>query len=76
MPFLGAGGNTINIISQPIEHLNISSAFIVLYNLYGNVRDVVLLNTINVYTAIILNWLSVAWVAQWVEQVNIPHLYF
>ena len=36
---------------------------------------VVLFNTIDVYTAIKLNWISVAWVAQWVEQVNIAHLY-
>ena len=42
----------INIISQAIEHLNISSAFIV-------------------YTAIKLNFLLVARVAQWVEHVNI-----
>ena len=37
---------------------------------------VVLFSTIDVYTAIKLNWLSVAWVAQWVEHVNIAHLYF
>ena len=36
----------------------------------------VLFNTIDVYTAIKLNWLSDAWVAQWVEHVNIAHLYF
>ena len=36
----------------------------------------VLLITIYVYTAIKLNWLSVAWVAQWVEHVNIAYLYF
>ena len=36
----------------------------------------VLFNTIDVYTAIKLNWLSVACVAQWVEHVNIAHLYF
>ena len=36
----------------------------------------VLFNTIDVYTAIKLNWLSVAWVAQWVEHVNIALLYF
>ena len=35
----------------------------------------VLFNTIDVYTALKLNWLSVAWVAQWVEHVNIAHLY-
>ena len=58
----------INMISQPIEHLNISSAFIEIHG--------VLFNTIDVYTAIKLNWLSVAWVAQWVEHVNIAHLYF
>ena len=38
---------------------------------------VVLFNTIDVYTAILkLNWLSVAWVAQLIEHVNIAHLYF
>ena len=37
---------------------------------------VILFNTIDVYTAIKLNWLSVAWVAQWIEHVNIAHLYF
>ena len=35
----------------------------------------VLFNTIDIYTAIMLNWLSVACVAQWVEHVNIAHLY-
>ena len=34
----------------------------------------VLFNTIDVYTAIKLNWLSVAWVAQWIEHV-ILHTY-
>ena len=34
----------------------------------------VLLNTIDVYTAIKLNWLSVAWVAQWIEHVTL-HTY-
>ena len=33
----------------------------------------VLFNTIDIYTAIMLNWLSVACVAQWVEHVNIAH---
>ena len=47
----------INIISQPIELLNISSAF-------------------NVYLIRKCNWISVACVAQWVEHVNIAHLYF
>ena len=37
---------------------------------------VVLFNTIDVYTAIKLNWLLVAWVTQWIEHVNIAHLYF
>ena len=37
---------------------------------------VVLFNTIDVYAAIMVNWLSVAWVAQWVEHVNIANLYF
>ena len=37
---------------------------------------VVLFYTIDVYTAIMRNWLSVAWVAQWVEHVNIAHFYF
>ena len=36
----------------------------------------VLFNTIDIYTAIMLNWLSVACVAQWVEYVNIVHLDF
>ena len=36
----------------------------------------VLFNTLDVYTAIKLNWLLVAWVAQWIEHVNIAHLYF
>ena len=36
----------------------------------------VLFNTIDTYTAIMLNWLTVACVAQWVEHVNIAHLYF
>ena len=36
----------------------------------------VLFNTIDVNTAIKLKWISVAWVAQWVEHVNIAHLYF
>ena len=31
---------------------------------------------IYIYTAIMLNWLSVACVAQWGEHVNIAHLYF
>ena len=53
----------INIISQSIEHLNI----IFLNDIF---------NTIDVYTAIKLNWLSVAFVAQWVEHVNIAHLHF
>ena len=35
-----------------------------------------LFNTKDVYTAIMLNWLSVDWVAQWIEHVNIAHLYF
>ena len=35
----------------------------------------VLFNTIDIYTAIMLYWLSVACVAQWVEHVNIAHLY-
>ena len=63
----------INIISQPIEHLNISSAFIVRL-----IRKCTwyFFNTIDVYTAIKLNWLSVAWVAQWIEHVTIAHLYF
>ena len=37
---------------------------------------VVLFSTIDIYTAIILNWLSVACVAQWGEHVNIAHLNF
>ena len=42
----------INIISQPIEHLNISSAFIV----YTNTEmHVVLYKTIAVYTAIMIS---------------------
>ena len=36
----------------------------------------VLFNTIDIYTAIMLNWLSAACVAQWVEHVNIAHLQF
>ena len=36
----------------------------------------VLFNTIYISTAIMLYWLSVACVAQWVEHVNIAHLYF
>ena len=36
----------------------------------------VLFNTIDVYTAIKLKWLSVAWVAQLIEHVNIAHLFF
>ena len=52
----------INIISQPIEHLNISSAFIV-----GFIRKCTC-STVNVYTAIMINCLSFT---QWVELVNI-----
>ena len=37
---------------------------------------VVLFNTIDIYTAIMLNWLSVACVAQWVGHVDIAHLHF
>ena len=36
----------------------------------------VLFNTIDIYTAIMFYWLSVACVAQWVEQVNICTLIF
>ena len=36
---------------------------------------VVLFNTIDVYTAIKLNRLSVAWVAQWIEHVNIALIF-
>ena len=36
---------------------------------------VVLFNTIDICTAIMLNWLSIACVAQWVEHVNIEHLF-
>ena len=47
----------ITTISKPIKHLNISPAFIV----YTNTEiHVVLYNTIDVYTAIMINWLSVA----------------
>ena len=42
----------INIISQPIEHLNISSAFIVCSNME---MHVIPYNTVNVYTAIMIN---------------------
>ena len=35
----------------------------------------VLFNTIDIYTAIMLNWVSVACVAQWVEHVNIAHMF-
>ena len=35
----------------------------------------VLFNTIDIYTAINLNWLSAACVVQWVEHVNIALLY-
>ena len=63
----------INIISQPIELLNISWAFIVDTN---TERHVILFNTIDIYTAIMLIWLSVAYVAQWVELVNIAHIFF
>ena len=35
----------------------------------------VLFNTIGVYTAIKLNWLLVAWVAQWIEHMNIAHIF-
>ena len=62
----------INIISQPIELLNISSAFIV----YTNTEmHMILFNTIDIYTAIMLIWLSVAYVAQWVEHGNIAHIF-
>ena len=36
----------------------------------------VLFNTIDILTAIMLDRLSVACVAQWVEHMNIAHLYF
>ena len=36
----------------------------------------ILFNTIDIYTAIMLNWLLVACVAQWVEHVNIAHVIF
>ena len=35
----------------------------------------VLFNTIDIYTAIMLNWLSVTCVAQWVEHVNISLMF-
>ena len=47
----------INMISQPIEHLNISSALIV-YTSTG--MTMVLNNTIDVYTAVMINWGLVA----------------
>ena len=43
----------INIISQPIEHLNISSAFIVCSN---TEMHVILYSIVNVYTAIMINY--------------------
>ena len=42
----------INIISQSIEHLNISSALIVCSN---TEMHVILYSTVNVYTAIMIN---------------------
>ena len=36
---------------------------------------VVLFNITDIFTAMKLNWLSVAWVAQWVEHVNIAHIF-
>ena len=47
----------INMISQPIEHLNLSSALIV-YTSTG--MTMVLNNTIDVYTAVMINWGLVA----------------
>ena len=44
----------INIISQPIEHLNISSASIVCSN---TEMHVILYSTVNVYTAIMISYL-------------------
>ena len=38
--------------------------------------QVALFNTIDIYTAIMLNWLSVACMAQWVGHVNSAHVYF
>ena len=63
----------INIISQPIELLNISSG---VHRITNTEIHVVLFITIDKYTAIILNLLSVACVTQWVEHVNIARLYF
>ena len=54
---------TINIISQPIEYLNISSVYIVCSN---SEMQVIPYSTVNVYTAILIKCLSVTWVAQWV----------
>ena len=63
----------INIISQPIELLNISSG---VHRITNTEIHVVLFITIDKYTAIMLNLLSVACVTQWVEHVNIARLYF
>ena len=59
---------TIKIISHVIEYLNMSTASIV--RIYTEMH-VVLYVTIDVYTAIMKNCLSISCVAQWVEHVNI-----
>ena len=61
----------INIISQLIEHLNISPAFIVRSK---TKKHVVLYIAIDEYTTIMKIGLSFACVAQWVEHVNIAQL--
>ena len=63
----------INIISQLIEHLNISPAFIACTNTEVHV---VIYITIDILIAIMNTFLSVACVAQWVEHLNIAHLSF
>ena len=63
----------INIISQPIELLIYIFG---VHRITNTDMHVVLFNSIDKYTAIMRNWLSVPCVAQWVEHVNIAHLYF
>ena len=64
----------INIISQLIEHLNISPTFILHTNMEMHVVLYIAI-VVDTFTEIMNNYLSVVCVAQWVEYKNIAQLF-